>query len=129
MCVITEHIFSRCMHVYKTEILIRCPDYRWWGCNSEEEEIRISMPDRLCCQRCVSTWAAQVRREYVIREKKIIEDAETKHWSKETLSNARRKLNRAQRAEIRSLRDMGDSRVALAEPDRYANIEGPEIRS
>lgn len=61
--------------------------------------------------------------------KKIIEDAETKHWSKETLSNARRKLNRAQRAEIRSLRDMGDSRVALAEPDRYANIEGPEIRS
>lgn len=99
------------MHVYKTEILIRCPEYRWWGCNSEEE-ILVSMPDRPCCQRCLSTWTAQIRREYVIREKTILEDVETKHWTTETLRNARRKLKRAQRAEIRSLRGKGDGGVA-----------------
>lgn len=81
------------------------------------------MLDRPYCKRCFSTWEERIRREYVIREKEILKDVENKHWSIETLSNARRKLNRGQRAEIRSLRNMGDGAAALGEAERFSNIQ------
>ncbi len=113
------------MHVYITEVIVRCPNYRWWGCYGEEEEIRIPMPSRPYCPLCVTTGEEQIRREYIFREQGVIKDAENKHWSTETLNDARKKLSHAQRAAVRGLRDMGEGETALAKTGEYTHAEGP----
>lgn len=88
--------------------------------------IRIPMPDRPFCPRCAKIGKEQIRMEYMTQEKQTLKDAENGQWSTETLRNARRKLNWAQRAEVRGLKDVADGGVALAETEGYANIEGQD---
>ena len=123
MCLINQHIFGECRHTYKIEVIIRCHQYRWWGCYGEEEQADIPIPDRPYCRHCLNAGEDRIRREYGVREQEILQDVDTENWSTEALNSARRELNRAQKDKIRDLRSVGSDERPSAKTERSADIE------
>ena len=130
MCIVSEQIFGECRHVYKTEIVLRCPQYRWWNCYGEEQVVQDPMHERPYCRECRTLGEEEIRGIFMRREHGILQVAEAEHWSSEALSDVRSKLNQAQQQEIQSLRGAVDIGLPSAgnDGDTIPNAqEGLEI--
>ena len=79
------------------------------------------MADRPHCRQCMNLGEDQIHKHFVVQEQQLRKRAEKEKWSAEALDRKRRELARAQKNEIRVLRDMTTDAIVSAEAREFTD--------
>ena len=117
MCQITHHRLSCCGHIYRTELVSRCEYSSWttpcfpWG----KDIAKRVLSDCSSCRQTNEARAAELTREYRVREAAMLEDAARRGWSSNTILELTLRIDKEREDAMDRLRLLSGPRGRLGD--------------